>query len=264
MKERIKIIVAIDLSFLLLLVLAGCISNVFVSETLHYSAFIVPILLGFVYIYTNKAQLDGDLRVLPTSATLTFALLTLMPTVAVTLGLSTVSGLLKNALVGKEAILPDEPFAIALLLHALFPALLEEMLFRYLPVRIIGKNTYAVLLSAVTFSLAHTDLFAIPHTLAAGILLGLVTVICNSPVPAIFIHFFNNASSLSITYFPSAAPTVISVIAVGALLSTVAAVIKRKALLSYIREIKSDISEHTPTPLIYIGVTIFIAITKLI
>lgn len=264
MKERIKIIVAIDLSFLFLLVVAGCISNVAVSEIFHYGAFIVPILLGFVYIYRNKTELEGSLDLLPKSDTLTLALIVLLPTVALTLCLSSVLGALKNALVGGVENVPGETFATALILHAVLPAILEEMLFRYLPVQIIGKNRYAILLSAVTFSLAHTDLFAIPHTLAAGILLGTITVICGSPLPAILIHFLNNAASLSITYFPKAASTVISVIAAGALLSIVAIVIKRKALLSYIREIKSDISEHTPAPLIYIGASIFIAITKLI
>ena len=263
MKERVKFIVALDLLFLLLLIIAGGVSSTVLSEYFHYSAFIIPILLGFVYIFRDKSENGCKLDFLPKKETIPSALLVFLPTIAVVILTAAGEAWLKDAIFKAPPSTPDESFAIALLLHAFIPAVCEELLFRYLPVKILGATRGAVLISAVLFSLAHTDLFAIPHTLIAGVVLAGLVIVCKSPLPAIVLHFINNALSLTVTYYSGAAPTVIFITVVGALICAVIITVKRKVLLSHLNEIEKDITCPTYAPLAFITISLFIALTKL-
>jgi membrane protease YdiL (CAAX protease family) len=263
MKERVKLIVALDLLFLLLLVIAGSVSSYVLSECFHYSAFIVPILLGFVYIFKDKSENKCKLWLLPKKETIPFALLVFLPTIAVVITASIGEALLKNAILKTASSTPDEAFATAVLLHALIPAVLEELLFRYLPVRILGANGGTVLISAVLFSFAHTDLFAIPHTLIAGIVLAALVIICKSPLPAIALHFTNNALSLVTTYYSDAAPFIILAIIIGALISVALITLKRKSLQTHFAELTMNFTHCSYAPLVFIAASLFIALTKL-
>lgn len=81
---------------------------------------------------------------------------------------------------------------------AVAPAIFEEMLFRYLPIMALGKESprLAVIYSAVLFSLSHCNLFQIPYALAAGLLFAVIDMAAGSILPSIIIHFVNNVFSI--------------------------------------------------------------------
>jgi membrane protease YdiL (CAAX protease family) len=95
----------------------------------------------------------------------------------------------------------DEPFILALLLHALIPAVFEELLFRYVPLKLL-KDTprCAVAVSAILFAFAHVNAFQIPYALFAGALFAMLCYSTGSVIPSIAVHTLNNVFSLVIIY----------------------------------------------------------------
>jgi simple sugar transport system permease protein len=70
--------------------------------------------------------------------------------------------------------------------HALIPAVLEELLFRYIPIKLLSPYSRrgAILVSALLFSLVHLNLFQIPYALLAGVVFGFLTVASGSILPS--------------------------------------------------------------------------------
>ena len=85
-----------------------------------------------------------------------------------------------------------------IVVSAFAPALFEEMLFRYLPLMALGKESprLAVIYSAVLFALSHCNLFQIPYALLAGLLFAVIDMATESILPSIIIHFINNVLSI--------------------------------------------------------------------
>ena len=108
-------------------------------------------------------------------------------------------------MVGIHFPLPESPYenSLAYVLvsaggTALLPALLEEFVFRG---AILGSlrrfgDSFAVIVSAVLFSLSHFYLPQLPLALMVGLAMGFVVVKTNSLLPVLFIHFFNNLFSV--------------------------------------------------------------------
>ena len=90
-----------------------------------------------------------------------------------------------------------------LAVSALLPALLEELLFRYAPLRLLhGEHPrYVLFVSALLFALCHVDLFRIPYAFAAGLIFAALDIACGSVLPSVLLHFVNNALSILWTYF---------------------------------------------------------------
>ena len=81
--------------------------------------------------------------------------------------------------------------------RAIIPAVVEELLFRETickSLKVYGKRT-AVLISAVLFSLMHSNVEQVLYTFVAGLLLGWVYVESKSIVFPILMHFLNNSLS---------------------------------------------------------------------
>lgn len=81
--------------------------------------------------------------------------------------------------------------------RAIIPAVVEELLFRgniCKSLKVYGKGT-AVLISAVLFSLMHSNVEQLLYTFVAGLLLGWVYVESKSIVFPILMHFLNNSLS---------------------------------------------------------------------
>ncbi len=94
----------------------------------------------------------------------------------------------------------DSPLeaAVSLISVALVPAISEEMFFRGL---ILSKlkpfgDGFAIFASSLLFALMHGNFVQIPFTLFVGLTLGYVTVYSGSMLPAMLIHFSNNAYSV--------------------------------------------------------------------
>ena len=97
---------------------------------------------------------------------------------------------------------PDNIWLIVLLFvsSALAPAIFEEILFRkaVLNALLPYGNKFALVLSALSFSLMHKNPAQFLYTFVGGLFFGHLAIKCRSVVPTIVLHFINN--SLAITY----------------------------------------------------------------
>ena len=86
-------------------------------------------------------------------------------------------------------------FFMSFIAVAVIPAIVEELAIRGVvlqPLRRYGDK-FAILISAIIFSLLHGNMEQIPYTFTAGLLLGYVAVSTGSLWPGIIIHFINNS-----------------------------------------------------------------------
>ncbi len=96
---------------------------------------------------------------------------------------------------------------IELMLNVLYvaaiPALVEELAFRGIALGLLRKygDGFAILISSLLFGLLHGNLIQIPFAFCVGIALAYTVVRTGSIVPAILIHFINNAMSCLLTYY---------------------------------------------------------------
>lgn len=90
------------------------------------------------------------------------------------------------------------PLIEMVLLNCLLPTVLEEAIFRYVPMILIApySKRWCVIISSLFFALAHLSVFQIPYALVAGIVLISVNLVTNSVIPSLVIHFINNLYSV--------------------------------------------------------------------
>ena len=252
MSKYVKIITLLDLLFLCILLLSSLVENVLLSRVLYAASFILPTIVGIIAIHKAKKsshpvafvaflELDDENATppeIPPEARLSIkkegALLSLpliIPAVATVFLFAALVTYL-GKLFGITLPAPDEPFFIALILHALLPAILEELLFRYLPIKLIGEcganMRYALFASSLLFALSHTSPIQIPYAFIAGVILFTVSVTCASVIPAMIIHLLNNVISLLSTYgYMSGA--VYAALGVLLLVSVITVIARRKA-----------------------------------
>lgn len=103
------------------------------------------------------------------------------------------------------AVTSVKDFLFMTLFVAIIPAILEEIAIRGVllqPLRRFGDG-FAIVVSAVIFSLLHGNMVQVPYTILAGIYFGYVMVATGSLWPSIILHFFNNFYSVMITAFDS-------------------------------------------------------------
>ena len=218
------------LAFLILLFLSGSISGI-ISEVLYLLAFILPFFA--VMLQAKEKGRYTDLLSI-SKEKISFALPLIAPTVSLIIIVSFLTSLLIYAVTGKtNNVSLGDSFVLALLSHALMPAVFEEMLFRYLPMRLLSSHSKrgAIIISAIFFSLVHHNLFSIPYAFLAGVIFMAIDIACDSVVPSILIHFINNALSVSIVLYadnPAFAPTVYLIIGVLTLISICYVLRRRK------------------------------------
>ncbi len=96
-----------------------------------------------------------------------------------------------------------ESLLLNLLAIAVLPALLEEMVFRGYVLRAFRPygDWFAVMISALLFSLMHGNILQIPFALLVGILLGWLYVMTENIWIPVAVHFANNAMSVLLEYF---------------------------------------------------------------
>ena len=105
-----------------------------------------------------------------------------------------------------------EPTALSLALNvvstAVFPAIIEEMVFRGYILRALlphGEKT-AVLVSAVLFGLIHGNIMQVPFAAILGVVLGWLMVRTNSIWPAVLLHGVNNLFSVVMQWLDAKFP----------------------------------------------------------
>ena len=283
MKRLITYVTVIDLIFLLMLVTEGSFENETVGSVLHVAAFLIPISLGLYLIKrarsTNspvahgmgdgmqKSTQNGALTLGISVRGVRLALPVAIPTIAVTCLISYLTALAMEALGFANNVNISGHFALAILVHALVPAILEELLFRYIPLKLIGEiggdTRRAVVLSSLMFALGHANLFQIPYALAAGLAFAVCDLLCGSILPSVAIHFLNNLISLLMIYGYATLPFYISF---GILLaaSCIFLLLMRKSYYTGIKEIwVKKSSEGTAVVLTFIIPCAILAISAL-
>lgn len=195
MQKRVDLLTYICILFVILLFVSG-ISTGIMSDVVYILAFAVPIFFGLRfgadredrYSYFKISRKD-----------IGFVLPTVPLVIAVIFLLSFLSSLLIYLASGKtNAADVGDSIPLAILTHALLPAILEEALFRYLPMRMLGKRSprTALLISSVYFALVHHSFFTIPYALAAGFIFMALDLATDSVLPSFGLHFINNLISI--------------------------------------------------------------------
>ncbi len=92
--------------------------------------------------------------------------------------------------------------AMVVLASAAVPALVEEFAFRGVTLGILRRvsDGFAILVSALMFSLMHANITQMPFVFLFGLYLGYMTVVSGSVWPAVLLHFFNNLMATVIDY----------------------------------------------------------------
>ena len=98
-------------------------------------------------------------------------------------------------------------YLLILVVMAVLPAIGEEFIFRGILQRVLGgwfKNVHVgIFVAAFLFSAMHVQFFGFFPRFFLGLLLGYVYLYSGSLLLPILIHFLNNASAITISYFGS-------------------------------------------------------------
>lgn len=201
MRRKVKILTFAYLLFLVFSLLSGRV-NGFISDLLFAFAFIVP---TFLCIGLTRGVGDDITEYLRLDRGGTRLLLALgVPTVVCVMGVSYLTSLLIGAASGvTNEINVGDSFFLAVISLALLPAILEEMLFRFLPMKLLMPHSkrVCVLFSAFMFSAAHMSLFQIGYAMLAGIIFMLIDIASKSILPSVILHFANNVLSLVTIFY---------------------------------------------------------------
>ena len=235
MRKSIAVLILIYLSFILLLSLSGV--GGFAGGVLYFLAFILPIVAGVIFAVKSGAArgvLIRKERLLPSLAF--FA-----PSLILIIGISALTSYLLSLLGMGNITDVSGDIWLVLLRRALLPALLEEMLFRFLPARLLAARSprAVMLVSPLLFALIHLNLFQIPYALFAGGVLAFLTLATGSILPAVLLHFVNNALSVIWMRNPDFTLTIIIAVSVLATLSLVYILVRRREYASWVREVFS-------------------------
>ena len=194
MQKALSRLIFADCIFVLLLSLSSILGGNF-EWPIYAAAFIVPTLI----LLSLPREEDYKISVFsPRSASLV-GILGAFPIIFLIFTISLLTSLLMGA-IGIEGIADNLSGNIfyVILVSAFAPAVFEEMLFRYLPARLLGgySKKLTVVYSAILFALAHGNVFQIPYALVAGAMFMAVDIATGSILPSIAIHFLNNVLSV--------------------------------------------------------------------
>lgn len=271
-RSKVKLITAIDVLFLFLLCVSGS-SDGIIANLIYYSAFAFPIFIGIYFLYSPnenggktvsniKEELRKDLSVSKKdflkSAPFVF------PAILLIMLLSESTSLVLENFGLSNDVAFEEPFLQSVFIHALLPAILEEFLFRFIPINLLKANTkYAILLSSVMFAFAHASLFQIPYALVAGFVFSILYIAFGNVYICIALHFLNNVISLMSIYGVRNLYLILGV-SILSLISAVLIFIYRK---DYTNTLKSLFSgkkiKFYPEPIFFILFSLFLAISTL-
>ena len=101
-----------------------------------------------------------------------------------------------------DALVHRPSFATALAMFALVPAMCEEILFRGVLARAIGRRLPIVLAAAISgavFAAYHLSLVQALPTLTLGFVLALIAIRADSVLPAMLGHALNNAIAIALS-----------------------------------------------------------------
>lgn len=271
MKYNIKLLTLAYLGFLVFNLVSGFFDGA-VAELIFALAFAVPVCAVVVALSkrSENFSLYEYLGMGSDSATLLLALGA--PTVAAVAGLSYLTATLIYVTTGQTNVINvGDSYFEALVSYAVLPAVLEEALFRYLPMKTLLKYSprVCVLLSAVMFAAAHRSLFQLGYAFVAGAVFMIIDIGSGSVLPSLALHFINNLISLTVIFYGGniAVITALNVIICLLLVLSLAVFVwKRKTVVGKIKEsfAGGEPMGFDPTPLFFIIPTVVLAISEIV
>ena len=252
------------------LIIAGSLDGI-LSDAVYALAFIIPVSLGLLLDKRDPyEERDERLYLLPTGEGAALTLPCILPTVAAVMLASYLTSLLIKATTGAvDSVNVGDDLLLAALRHAVMPAILEEALYRYLPLKLFGRDAprAALILSSVFFAFAHVSLFSIPYALIAGAAFMLLDLIFESVLPSFILHLVNNICSLLLIFYGDSQSFVVAaaiLFSLLLLLSLCFIIFRRKRYLELIRDTfrGAEQREASYTPLLFIIPAAFIALTE--
>lgn len=195
MKKSLLCVVSMDSLFIAFLMLSGLFDGV-LSDVIYFTAFIIPFT---VFLLVGRGQ-DERLRltVVPRASALGVTFSVTAPTVLAVFALSLLSSWLVSLFSEPSTVALEGSLIGVLILHALVPSVLEEALFRYIPLTLITPHSKkcAMVISALLFALAHCNIAQLPYALVAGLIFAWCDLATGSIAPSVILHFINNVAAI--------------------------------------------------------------------
>lgn len=273
MKAKLTLLSIADLSFLLILALAGGVGGV-PGILLRCAAWILPCSLSLMWLHRRERTEKNVSKSFPmlspgTGLSLILPLFPLL--LALNLGVANLTGVFFRLFgLPLPTMSAAAPLWESLLLSALLPAVGEELLFRYLPLRALSGESgrAAVLWSALLFAAVHGNFYQFPYAFLSGVMFAVLDLYAGSLLPSFLFHLGNNAVSVFLTAtggrFGDAVTgrVFLPVLAVTCGLSLVYIVLRRTSYLSFFtyekREKRKYIFAISPFVVLAVGVTMAI------
>ena len=198
MKQAMQRVSAYSMSFLLAMVIAGFFSSLYIQQLLISLGFLSPLFVA--RFFRDELQFPALSRATPKNWRI-FLLLPLLLTVVQSVG--QLSALLYTSL-GIPLPQPHYPPSViaATLVFAVLSPLSEELFSRYVILGTLlpyGRGT-AILVSTLTFALAHLNFYQIPYAFAAGLVFAYVVLESGSLLTSILFHVANNVLAVISVY----------------------------------------------------------------
>ena len=268
MPKALKYLTFLNLIFIFFVALSGFLGGI-VGDAVYYLAFVIPTLLAFILRRGEGVKFSAP-RLKISAENLGLALPLAAPLLAVIFLISWLTSLILSALGAENATDVSGNIFLVIFTHAVLPSVLEEGLFRYLPIAFISpySKKYAVLFSALFFAFAHCNLYQLPYAFAAGVAFAVIDIAANSIVPSVILHFLNNLISIfwlrgmDDTDF---ATLYVIILATLALLSLIPIFLMRaryKKMIACIEDGEAN-AEISYEPLLFFATTLFVALISL-
>ncbi len=268
MPKALKYVTFLNLLFILFISLSGFLGGG-VGSAVYYLAFVIPVVLAFILKRGQGVEFSPP-RVKISLENLGLTLPLTAPLLAAVFLISWLTSLVLSALGGESATDVSGNIFSLILTHAVLTAVLEEALFRYVPIAFIAPHSkkYAVIFSALFFAFAHCNLYQLPYAFAAGVAFAVIDIAAGSIIPSLLLHFLNNLISIFWLRGMGDSRFVIAyviVLCALALLSLIPIVLLR----SRYREKLSNIADSggrvqlSYEPLLFFATTLFVAVISL-
>ena len=267
MKKMVVRVVAIDLLFLALLIVSGALSGV-LSEIVYIAAYLLPLSL-FIWFARGEERVRLTVGISRADAALFLPLIA--PTIAITVGLSALTAFVTSLVgIGGGEVLTGSIFEL-IILHALLPAVLEEALFRYVPLSVISPHSKrsAIVVSALLFAVAHCNVEQMPYAFVAGVIFAVIDLSCGSVLPSVVLHLLNNLAGVLWLWDASAEtfrlPFIVSVAALAVISIAMVVIFRgRYAKKASFLLDKNDKISIPPQAFVFIVVCLLLAVGALL
>ena len=230
MEKKVSLLTIINTLSLLLMVASGFV-NELMASVIYILEFALPIALAICFSKDSANTLDRYLTIDKVGTRHFIPLI--CPAIVIVMVISFITSYLMKIFTGiTYSVDVGDSLVLAILNYALIPAILEELLFRYIPMRLLAPYSKRgiVIISALFFALIHHNFFVIPYAFVAGVIFMVIDISTESIIPSIIIHFINNATSVGMIMYgdnPIFSLLIYLILGIAAIISLVVIVTRR-------------------------------------